>query len=315
MTLKKYFIFVLAILLIVSTPLSISAKKNETTNLKNSISVSVIDSMSSEVKTGITITELSLNDYLTNLVETSEDSNASFNLNKISKKDLSYFGQFNQDFLPTHIVTFKYSDSNGVITQTDKYYIFVEQVPVESEISPMAVDTIFDIGSFSLSLYEYNQNPSFWSGFWVVADGAAMVFPGIPAVSGVNRMIQDSPSVLKPALAKGVRPYSTLQNISAPSNYMGNGWERHHIFEKRFAGKLDTTEGKMLSIFIPKYNYHYQITQRMSKKIPWYEALFWTKDATLRAHTEAYGELWAESGFADEYWEFLYKFSQQHQYD
>ena len=71
----------------------------------------------------------------------------------------------------------------------------------------------------------------------------------------------------------------------------------------------------MLSIFIPKYNYHYQITQRMSKKIPWYSAPLKSKDEVLRAHYEAYGELWAESGYSDEYWEFLYRFSQTRQYD
>lgn len=283
--------------------------------LSNLITISAIDEETLEAKSGSTYTNLSLEGYFKDLVKNSGDPYASFNLKYITNKELSYLHENAILPQPSHTVTFNYKNEKGGKSQTEKYYVSIEPVLIDQDFSSMAVETIFDIGSFSLSVYEYNQNPSFWNGFWVVADGTAMVFPGVPAVSGVKRMIQGSPSVLKPALAKGVRPYSKLQTISAPASYMGNGWERHHIFEKRFASKLGTTESKMLAIFIPKYNYHYQITQRMSKKIPWYTASFKTKEEILRAHYEAYGELWAESGFADEYWEFLYKFSASKQYD
>ncbi|WP_141431088.1 hypothetical protein [Bacillus sp. 03113] len=320
---KKYFVTLLAIFVIISNlPLQAFAKDNNTYSKINEIYFSTIGTDMSIVNTEKIQTDLPLKKYLSNMVKSSDDPNAGFKLNKVRKEEIQYF---DKNTVPSYSVIFTYTDEAGKTAQTEKYFLHEKVLKVEKSNSLKAeksnsykakyVETIYDIGNFAISLYEYNQNPSFWNGFWLVVDGAAVVFPGVPAVSGVKRMIQDSPTVLKPALRKGVRPYSTLQKVSAPSNFMGQGWERHHIFEKRFAGKLGTTEGKMLSIFIPKYNYHYQITQRMSKKIPWYAAPLKSKDEVIRAHIEAYGELWAESGFTDEYWEFLYKFSQTKQYD
>ncbi|WP_367903363.1 hypothetical protein [Paenibacillus sp. PL2-23] len=63
------------------------------------------------------------------------------------------------------------------------------------EISPFWVESACDIGSFVLSVSEFDQNPS---------------------------------------------------NVTAPSNFKGIGWEKHHIFEKRFASQLGTTSADML---------------------------------------------------------------------
>lgn len=322
---QQIFLVIISTILLCFSLLPINTFAEEKSLIQENISVNTtqlqikiasIDEETSKLIIGEEITSLSLNGYLDNLIKYSNDSNASYTLEEVEDNDLINLSNYDSTFKPNYVVTLSYSNDVGEL-EYKKYYLSTSTSKTSTEpiISPLAIDTIFDIASFSLSLSEYNKNKTFWNGFWVVADGAAVVFPGVPAVSGVKRMIEGSTSVLKPSLAKGVRKYSALQNISAPSNYKGSGWERHHIFEKRFASKLGTTSGKMLAIFIPKYNYHYQITQRMSKKIPWYEAPFKTKTQIIQAHIDAYGELWAESGFADEYWEFLYKFSKYKQYD
>ncbi|MBH5318564.1 hypothetical protein I6N90_12235 [Paenibacillus sp. GSMTC-2017] len=312
---KNAIAIIMSIALVLTlAPISTSAKSSLPQDTINAIYFSSFDSATSEIKTEKLLSELTINAYLDQLVKNSNDPNASYQLNRITKFELEQFRRITNSVVPTHTLIFNYTNSQGISTKSDKYYISYSQEQVSNNVSPMWVESIFDIGSFVLSLNEFNQNPSFWSGFWVVADAAAVVFPGIPAVSGVKRMIQESPNVLKPALSKGIRSYSSLQNVTAPANYMNLGWERHHIFEKRFAGKLGSTEAKMLSIFIPKYYYHHQITQKMASKIPWWEAPFWSKDDIIQAHINAYSELWAESGFTDSYWEFLFKFTESRQY-
>lgn len=182
----------------------------------------------------------------------------------------------------------------------------LSQAEIE-EIGVNFVETIFDIGNFAISLYEYNQNPSFWSGFWLVFDGASVVLPGIPSVNGVKRMLQNS-SILRQGLQKplGVKTFNQLVNQTIPS-----GWNRHHIFEKRFASKLGTTDGRMLCLTIPKTSYHDPITGLMKQKIP-YGGTTLTPDQIINKHIEAYDELWSNTG--DPVYEFLYKFSQSRQH-
>lgn len=171
-----------------------------------------------------------------------------------------------------------------------------------------AIETIFDIGCFTMSLAEFAIEPTFWNGFWVVADGLSMAFPGIPALSGVKRMIKAS-SVLTDATKIGIKPYKELQKITVPTE-----WQRHHIFEQRFASRLGTTSGDMLAIPIPANStYHQAITNKMRSKIPYATDLnTLTKNEILDAHIEAYKELWDSTN--DEVWEFLYKFAQNKQY-
>lgn len=174
-------------------------------------------------------------------------------------------------------------------------------------IKPLAVETIFDIGSFTMSVAEFAIEPTFWNGFWVVADGLSMVFPGIPALSGVKRMVKAS-STLEKALEIGVMRYGTLKNKSIPS-----GWARHHIFEKRFIPALSgATENNMLAIPISKAH-HDKITQKMRAKVPYgtnYANM--SASAVMTHHINAYKELYDETG--DEYWEFLYNFAKGRQY-
>lgn len=204
-------------------------------------------------------------------------------------------------------------DNRYLLVNYNYEYFIDEEVKPQIVVGPngtirlMAVETIFDIGMFTMSLAEFIANPTFWNGFWVVADGLSMVFPGIPAVSGVKRMIQGSSSLEK-ALKVGVMSYKDLQKKSIPS-----GWERHHIFEKRFQSRLPgATSDNMLAIPLSKEN-HNLFTQTMRKKIPYgSDYSSYTKDQILNAHINAYKELWNETG--DPVWEFLYQFSKTKQY-
>lgn len=286
-------------------------------NLQTKITYGYADEENSSFIITEEITTLSLKEALDSWIKSGNDKNASYELLPFDPSELENIPNITANFLPEYTFLLNYTAEDGSIQQI-KYYIkseIGEYVDDSEKFQTYAVDTIFDIAAFSISLNEYKKNKTFWNGFWVVTDAAAVVFPGIPAVSGVKRMIEGSTTVLKPALSKGVRRYSSLQKISPPKNYRAKGWERHHIIEKRFASNLNTTSGRMLSIFIPKYHYHYQITQKMRKKIPYQLEKSRTKNQIMQAHIDAYGELWAESGFADEYWEFLYKFAKTKQYD
>lgn len=171
------------------------------------------------------------------------------------------------------------------------------------EIGVRYVETIFDVGNFMISLYEYNQNPSFWTGFWMVTDGASVVLPGIPSISGVKRMMESS-SKLHNSLRYGVKTYNSL---SVPS-----GYERHHIFEKRFAGRLGTTSGRMLCIGLTTSD-HQLITNKMRQKIPYgTDPYSLSIDEIMNAHTDSYRELWNQTG--DSLWEFQYRFAQTGQH-
>ncbi|WP_425623303.1 hypothetical protein ACPT9H_27095 (plasmid) [Brevibacillus borstelensis] len=79
-------------------------------------------------------------------------------------------------------------------------------------IKPQWVETAFDVGNFMLSLADYRAEPTLWNGFKVVFDGASVVFPGVPAISGVERMIRAN-KTLKKALEIGIDVYDNLKNI------------------------------------------------------------------------------------------------------
>ncbi|MBD0381885.1 hypothetical protein [Paenibacillus sedimenti] len=125
-------------------------------------------------------------------------------------------------------------------------------------------------------------------------------------------MIEAS-DILKMSLEKGVQKYGQLQNVSPPPNWNGNGWERHHIFEQRWADKFGTTSYSMLAMFVPK-DIHNNISNKLTQKLPskWTSWMY-TKDQIIDLHIEAYRELYAESGY-DEFYEFIYEFSKTRQH-
>ncbi|TRY22744.1 hypothetical protein FOI68_22040 [Brevibacillus sp. LEMMJ03] len=160
-----------------------------------------------------------------------------------------------------------------------------------------------------MSLVEFLAEPSFWNGFYVVMDGAAVIFPGIPSISGVKRMIKNS-DTLKQSLQIGINAYKNIDKI--PS-----GWHRHHIFEKRFAKELGTVEKDMLCIAIPA-EYHYKINAKMTKKIPTTGSGYGhlTKSQIINKHIEAYEELMLETSNRDQatVYEFLWEFTKTKQH-
>lgn len=86
-----------------------------------------------------------------------------------------------------------------------------------SEIHPMFVETIFDIGCLVLSINDFLDDPS-WENFaWVVVDGATVALPGVPAVGSlktIKRLI-DASSILEKSLKIGVETYNTLKNFNS----------------------------------------------------------------------------------------------------
>lgn len=175
-------------------------------------------------------------------------------------------------------------------------------------IKPFFVETIFDVGNFVISLGEFIVSPNLWTGFNVVVDGLSVVFPGVPSINGVKRMM-DASSTLKDSLKIGVKSYGDLRNDTVPA-----GWQRHHIFEKRFKARLgsDVTDDNMLAIPMPS-TYHQQITSKMRSKIP-YGSNYnnYTKSEIINTHIDSYKELWDDTN--DEFWEFMYEFSRSRQY-
>lgn len=177
----------------------------------------------------------------------------------------------------------------------------------DKEVRLFYIESLYDIGCLTMSLKEFLSKPKFSTGFWVIADGASVIFPGVPAVSGVKRMI-DSSSTLEKSLKVGVLKYGNMKNKKIPK-----GWERHHIFEKRFQPALKgATTNNMLAIAIPK-DKHKLITQKLRKKVPYgtnYKKMK-TKEV-IDIHIQAYRELYEAT--KDPYWEFLYKFTKSRQY-
>lgn len=248
-------------------------------------------------------------------VKTSNDSNAKFTINQLSKNEVSNFKkQFkNATNTPTELITITYTNEETNRAERQNVYVNYSQVekPNNRVKRMIPVDTVFDIGAFTMSLAEFNADRSFWNGFWVVADAVSVALPYVPSVSGVKRMIKAS-DVLKASLEKGVQSYSKLQRLSEPARITGEAWERHHIFEKRFVSKFSgASESNMLSIFLP-YSYHTQITTKMKKAIPWYSAPLKSADEIIDTHIRIYEELWAENDW-DEVFEFLKEFAKERQ--
>lgn len=183
---------------------------------------------------------------------------------------------------------------------------YYEGMSFDDGISPQFIETIFDIGSLVISFTEFITNPTFWNGFNVVVDGAAVIVPGVPSINGAKRMIQASP-ILADSMRVGIMTYGNMRNKTVPS-----GWQRHHIFEKRFASNLGVSNtDNMLSIAIP-YSYHYEITQLMRTKYPYGQD--WSslsRDQVLNAHINAYTQLFKNTN--DPVWEFLAEFSRHRQ--
>jgi hypothetical protein len=105
------------------------------------------------------------------------------------------------------------------------------------EITPMALDTIFDLGMLLVDALEFATDPT-WEGFgWVLYDVVTVALPGVLNLKGgsqlVGRLINRS-SYLKAALQKEVKSYGQLTSATPPSLAApGGSWQRHHIIADR----------------------------------------------------------------------------------
>ncbi|MBM7868411.1 hypothetical protein GTO89_16000 [Heliobacterium gestii] len=182
----------------------------------------------------------------------------------------------------------KYIDGNNTTQES-------QQVGITS------FETLFDVGCLVLSLNAYYEDPSFWNGFWVVMDTASVIFPGVPSISGVRTMMENS-SKLKTSLSYSIKKYGQF------SGSLPRGTQAHHIIEQRFAKNFSTTVYSMLAIAL-KDTDHSLMTYQMRQKIPYgtdYSNL--QQNYLVAKHIEAYTELYDQT--ADDIWRFLAKFTE-----
>ena len=189
---------------------------------------------------------------------------------------------------------------------------FIETINPDIEpgnMKPQFVDTIFDIGCFAMSVAEFAAEPTFWNGFNVVADGLSIAFPGIPAVSGVKRMIKASDD-LADALRWGIARYDDLRDAKAGISRFSH-LQSHHIVEQRFIEAFSEipSTNSMFAINIPSY-YHTNITNKMRELIPYgSDYIGLGRYRILDKIQQGYKELYDETG--DEVYEFLHDFVNQ----
>ncbi|MBO2942826.1 hypothetical protein JJQ72_02350 [Paenibacillus sp. F411] len=135
-------------------------------------------------------------------------------------------------------------------------------VKVESDYSIFAVDTLFDIGAFTISINEYISNPSFWSGVSVVLDGLALALPFVPAVGNLTVSAIKSSARMTTAVEKGIKPYNTLSR-----ELSGSGLHAHHIMPQKFANNFNVNPSEMFSIAVDPTT-HTAITARFNSFFP-----------------------------------------------
>lgn len=231
-----------------------------------------------------------------------EDNNGKVYTNEFFVRKGVTFDRSTFEKLPNGYKLISFTERD-ITAEEKKHYeeVLIKLAPSgTSDISINGFETLFDIGCLIISLNTFLNDPT-WENFaWVVVDATTVAIPGIPAVGSlttIKRML-DASSVLQKSLEIGVGTYTKLRNTKVPS-----GWERHHIIEKRFVSKfIHMTEGNMYAIAIPK-EIHQKITNKMRQKIS-YGANLDDIDVSdiLKAHREAYDELYDETG------EQVYKF-------
>lgn len=171
----------------------------------------------------------------------------------------------------------------------------------DAEITPYAVETLFDIGCLVISITEFYNNPSVWNGIFVVMDAASVAFPFVPAVSGVKRMIKSSDK-LQDAMKYGVKTYGDLKKMTK-----GTGLEAHHIMPNKFKDKFGYSTNNMFSIAL-KDSDHIKITSMMNSNAYGLrgDADKFTKSEIIEKMSKIYDDLYDETG--DELYEFMSKF-------
>ena len=171
----------------------------------------------------------------------------------------------------------------------------------EVEITPRAVETLFDIGCLVISAAEFYNDPTVWNGIFFVTDIAAVAFPFVPSVSGVKRMLKSSDN-LHDAMKYGVKTYRDLTKATS-----GTGLQAHHIMPKKFMNNFGYAANDMFCIAL-KSTDHAKITSKMNKTMYGLTgpAKTYSKSEIIDKVSRVYDDLYEETG--DELYEFMYKF-------
>jgi hypothetical protein len=138
-------------------------------NLQTKITYGYADEENSSFIITEEITTLSLKEALDSWIKSGNDKNASYELLPFDPSELENIPNITANFLPEYTFLLNYTAEDGSIQQI-KYYIkseIGEYVDDSEKFQTYAVDTIFDIAAFSISLNEYKKNKTFWNGFWV----------------------------------------------------------------------------------------------------------------------------------------------------
>ncbi|CAM3425391.1 MULTISPECIES: hypothetical protein [Paenibacillus] len=175
----------------------------------------------------------------------------------------------------------------------------------ESEFSTYAVDTLFDVGAFTISLYEFTTNPTFWSGVSVVLDGLAVALPFVPAVGGLTVDAIKSSARMTTAVKKGIKPYNTLSK-----ELSGSGLHAHHIMPQKFANNFNVDANQMFSIAVDRET-HSAITARFNSFFPG-PAASYTSTYVKNNTKYLYQQMYLETD--DYFFKFMADFIEEGQY-
>ena len=171
----------------------------------------------------------------------------------------------------------------------------------EGSIQPYAIETLFDIGCLVISAKEFYSNPSIWNGMFVILDGASVVLPFVPSVSGATRLIKNSGKLQDP-LKHGVKTYRELQKVSSDL------YQAHHIMPKKFAKLFGFDNHRdMFSIIIKKTD-HSKITAKFNSNRYGLNgpADGYSRSYVKRQAERIYKDLYQETG--DELYDFMARF-------
>jgi RHS repeat-associated protein len=115
--------------------------------------------------------------------------------------------------------------------QSQNSYSYVRNNPIiNKDPKGRYWETVFDVAMLSWSLSDFKENPSFWNGLGVVADGASLALP-IPAVVGGLRHGDDA--------YKGFR---IAQDVARTSNWGNPASLMQHTFDHAIDFGLKKTD-------------------------------------------------------------------------
>lgn len=170
----------------------------------------------------------------------------------------------------------------------------------EDGIQPYVVETLFDIGCLVISASEFYNNPSVWNGMFVIFDGASVLLPFVPSVSGIVRLIKGSDKV-HDSMTYGIKTYRELKKESSILH------PAHHIMPKKFSANFGLNENDMFAIIIDQAD-HIKITGRFnsSKYGLRDKAETYSRSFIKQQSERIYRDLYEETG--DDIYLFMAKF-------